>query len=98
MSEKVMSFRGFPLDLLWLGAEHTNLPVAADQAGEATPAAAIAVDCLDIARQLQSNLGKSGISHFSGVPDIFRADLARKIMGGPNWRRGFNTVLGELRP
>ena len=70
----------FVKTMLRLGGERDRLTVVADQIGGPTPARDIAHACLQIARALQADPGKSGIQHFSGAPDTSWADFARAIM------------------
>ncbi|MCL4167620.1 UNVERIFIED_CONTAM: hypothetical protein GTU68_065722 [Idotea baltica] len=65
--------------MLRLGAERDGLTIVADQIGGPTTAASIADACLEIAKQLVANPGKSGTFHFSGGPDVSWADFAREI-------------------
>jgi dTDP-4-dehydrorhamnose reductase len=69
----------FVKTMLRLGAERDALSVVADQVGGPTAAGDIAAACLDIARQLQADPGKTGTYHFSGTPDVSWADFAREI-------------------
>lgn len=69
----------FVKTMLRLGAERDRLTIVADQVGGPTPAADIAAACLDIARQLVADPGKSGTYHLSGAPDVSWADFARAI-------------------
>ncbi len=66
--------------MLRLGAERDQLAVVGDQIGGPTQASAIAAACVEIAGQLTQDAGKSGVYHFSGVPDVSWADFAREIM------------------
>ncbi|MGR3630921.1 MAG: dTDP-4-dehydrorhamnose reductase [Limimaricola soesokkakensis] len=70
----------FVKTMLRLGAERDELRVVADQVGGPTPAAAIARACVTIAETLAADPGRSGIYHFSGVPDTSWACFAREIM------------------
>ena len=70
----------FVKTMLRLGAARDRLTVVADQIGGPTPARDIAHACLQIARALQADPGRSGIQHFSGAPDTSWADFARAIM------------------
>lgn len=65
--------------MLRLGADRDALTIVADQIGGPTPAADIAVACLVIAEQLQTDPHKAGTYHYSGAPDISWADFARTI-------------------
>lgn len=69
----------FVKTMLRLGADRDRLTIVADQVGGPTCAADIARACLDIARQLAADPGKSGIYHFSGGPDVSWAGFAREI-------------------
>jgi dTDP-4-dehydrorhamnose reductase len=69
----------FVKTMLRVGPERGHLRVVSDQVGGPTPAAAIAAACLDMARQLASDPGKSGTYHFAGAPDTSWAGFARAI-------------------
>ncbi|MFV8556621.1 dTDP-4-dehydrorhamnose reductase [Sulfitobacter sp. SBS6] len=69
----------FVKTMLRLGAEREALTIVADQIGGPTGAAEIAPACIKIAKTLVSEPEKSGIYHFSGVPDTSWADFARAI-------------------
>jgi len=69
----------FVKTMLRLGSERDRLTIVADQIGGPTPAAAIAAACVEIARQLARDPGKSGTWHFSGAPEVSWADFAREI-------------------
>lgn len=70
----------FVKTMLRLGAERDALRIVADQIGGPTPAAALAQACVTIAETLAADPGRSGIYHFSGVPDTSWAGFAREIM------------------
>lgn len=53
--------------------------VVGDQVGGPTPARDIARACIEIAIQLQSNLKKSGIYHYSGFPDVSWCEFANEV-------------------
>lgn len=65
--------------MLRLGGERDGLTIVADQIGGPTTAASIADACLEIAKQLVADPGKTGTFHFSGGPDVSWADFAREI-------------------
>ncbi len=69
----------FVKTMLRLGAERERLTIVADQIGAPTPARAIAAACLEIARQLIAEPGKSGIYHFQGAPLVSWAGFAQEI-------------------
>lgn len=69
----------FVKTMLRLGAERDRLTIVADQMGGPTPARAIAETCLEIARHIAADPSKSGITHYSGAPDVSWADFAREI-------------------
>lgn len=69
----------FVRTMLRLSETHDELRVVDDQIGGPTPARAIAAACLELARQLQVDPGKSGTYHFSGAPDVSWCDFARAI-------------------
>lgn len=69
----------FVTTMLRLSETNDSLNVVADQVGGPTPADALARACLAIASQLGNDPSKSGIYHFSGAPDVSRADFARQI-------------------
>ncbi|UWR20810.1 dTDP-4-dehydrorhamnose reductase [Sulfitobacter pontiacus] len=74
----------FVKTMLRLGAEREALTIVADQIGGPTSAAEIAQACITIAGTLVSEPEKSGIYHFSGVPDTSWADFARAIFDAAN--------------
>ena len=74
----------FVKTMLRLGAERESLTIVADQIGGPTGAAEIARACIKIAKTLVSEPEKSGIYHFSGVPDTSWADFARAIFDAAN--------------
>lgn len=78
----VISTRGrnFVTTIAQLGRNLDQLSVVADQVGGPTPACAIANACASLAQQLITQPELSGIYHFSGTPDISRADFARDIL------------------
>jgi dTDP-4-dehydrorhamnose reductase len=78
----VFSARGanFVTTMLRLGAERAELTVVADQVGGPTPAGAVADACLQLAETLRAAPALSGTYHFSGTPEVSRADFAREIM------------------
>ncbi len=71
--------RNFVTTMLRLSETRDALSVVADQTGGPTPADAIADACLKIAKALVSGGGKSGVYHFTGMPDVTWADFARAI-------------------
>ena len=70
----------FVKTMLRLSETRKTITVVADQIGGPTPAAAIAVALVDMARKLVTDPAKSGTSHFSGAPDTRWADFARAIL------------------
>ncbi|MEL7393042.1 MAG: dTDP-4-dehydrorhamnose reductase [Pseudomonadota bacterium] len=69
----------FVKTMLRLSETRDHLTIVADQVGGPTPADAIAAACLEIVRQLEAEPSKTGTYHFSGAPDVSRADFARAI-------------------
>lgn len=69
----------FVKTMLRLAESHDELRVVNDQFGGPTPARAIASACLELARQLQVDPGKSGTYHFTGAPDVSWCDFGRAI-------------------
>lgn len=69
----------FVKTMLRLSESHDELRVVDYQIGGPTPARAIASACLELARQLRADPGKSGTYHFSGAPDVSWCDFARAI-------------------
>lgn len=69
----------FVKTMLRLSETHDELRVVNDQIGGPTPARAVAAACLELARQLHVDPGKSGTYHFSGAPDVSWCDFARAI-------------------
>ncbi|SOC18172.1 dTDP-4-dehydrorhamnose reductase [Rhodobacter maris] len=82
----------FVKTMLRLSETREKLTIVADQIGGPTPARAIAVACLEIARQLSENPAKSGTYHFSGAPDVSWADFAREIFV----QAGRTTVVEDI--
>ncbi len=74
----------FVKTMLRLGAERDRLTIVADQIGAPTPARDIARACLDMARQLSADPGKSGTYHFQGAPACNWAGFAREIFTQAN--------------
>ena len=62
-----------------LGATRDTLSVVADQIGAPTAAGDIAGACLQIARQLQEDPGKTGTYHYQAQPFASWADVARAV-------------------
>lgn len=69
----------FVKTMLRLGKERERLTIVADQIGAPTPARDIAGACLEMARQLIADPGKSGTYHFAGAPQTSWAGFAREI-------------------
>jgi dTDP-4-dehydrorhamnose reductase len=69
----------FVKTMLRLGVERDQLSIVADQIGAPTPARAIAAACLEMARQLAEDPGKSGIYHLQGAPEVSWAGFAAEI-------------------
>lgn len=69
----------FVKTMLRLSQTRDALNVVSDQIGGPTPARAIAAATVSIARELQRDIAKSGIYHFSGTPYVSWADFARAI-------------------
>ncbi|MGV0878423.1 dTDP-4-dehydrorhamnose reductase [Martelella sp. FLE1502] len=69
----------FVKTMLRLAESRDSLTIVADQIGGPTSARAIALACKVMAEQLIRDPAKSGIYHFSGVPDTSWADFARAI-------------------
>ena len=69
----------FVKTMLRLGAEREALTIVADQIGGPAGAAEIAQACITIAKNLVTEPKRSGIYHFSGVPDTSWANFARAI-------------------
>jgi dTDP-4-dehydrorhamnose reductase len=65
--------------MLRLGRSRDALSVVADQLGGPTPADALAVACLRLAKTLETEPDIAGIYHLSGAPDTSWADFARAI-------------------
>jgi dTDP-4-dehydrorhamnose reductase len=74
----------FVKTMLRLSETHDALNVVADQIGGPTPARDIAAACLQIAEQLVQDPRKSGIYHFSGLPDVSWAEFATEIFAQAN--------------
>ena len=69
----------FVKTMLHLSETHDALNVVADQIGGPTPAIDIAETCLSMAEQLIADPSKSGTYHYSGAPDVSRADFATAV-------------------
>ena len=69
----------FVKTMLRLGKERDRLTIVADQIGAPAPARDIAAACLQMARQLMADPGKSGTYHFAGLPQTSWAGFAREI-------------------
>lgn len=69
----------FVKTMLRLSESNDELRVVDDQVGGPTPARAIAAACLELARQLQVDPGKSDTYHFTGTPEVSWCDFARAI-------------------
>lgn len=69
----------FVKTMLRLGAARDRLTIVADQIGAPTPARDIAQACLDMARQLRADPGKSGTYHLQGSPEVSWAGFAVEI-------------------
>ncbi len=65
--------------MLQLSKTNFTLNIVADQIGGPTPAKNIATACLNIAKQLIKNPSKAGTYHFSGYPNVSRAEFAVAI-------------------
>ena len=65
--------------MLRLSGSKESLNVVDDQVGGPTPASDIAKTCKEIAQQLIGSPQKSGIFHFSGLPDISWCEFANAI-------------------
>ena len=82
----------FVKTMLRLGAERDRLTIVADQIGAPTPARDIAQACLDMARQLSADPGKSGTYHLQGCPEVSWAGLAVEIFA----QTGVDCVVAEI--
>ena len=82
----------FVKTMLRLGAERDRLTIVADQIGAPTPARDIAQACLDMARQLSADPGKSGTYHLQGSPEVSWAGLAVEIFA----QTGVDCVVAEI--
>jgi len=69
----------FVKTMLRLSETRNTLNVVADQIGGPTPARDIASACLMIAQHLRDDPSKSGIYHYSGVPNVSWAEFASEI-------------------
>ncbi|MEP4037185.1 dTDP-4-dehydrorhamnose reductase [Pseudophaeobacter sp.] len=69
----------FVKTMLRLGAERESLTIVADQIGAPTPARDIATACLEMARQLRTEPGKSGTYHLQASPEVSWAGFAAEI-------------------
>ncbi|UWQ61089.1 dTDP-4-dehydrorhamnose reductase (plasmid) [Leisingera caerulea] len=82
----------FVKTMLRLGKDRERLTIVADQIGAPTPARDIAAACLEIARQLQQDPGKSGTYHFAGAPQTSWAGFAREIFA----RAGVDCAVEDI--
>ncbi len=82
----------FVSSILRRAGEQDRIDVVADQIGGPTPARALAEAAIRIAERLGATPELSGIVHFSGAPDISRADFARKICQ----TAGFGTEIRDI--
>ncbi len=82
----------FVRTMLRLGKERERLTVVADQIGAPTPARDIAAACLEMARQLAHDPGKSGTYHFAGQPETSWAGFAREIFA----RAGLSCEVADI--
>ena len=69
----------FVKTMLQLSEMRDNLCIVSDQIGGPTAAADIAGACLTIAKAFQRGRGVNGTFHFTGNPDVSKADFAREI-------------------
>ena len=74
----------FVKTMLRLGAERDQLSIVADQIGAPTPARDIAAACLEVARQLRADPGKSGTYHLQAAPEVSWAGFAAEIFAQGN--------------
>lgn len=65
--------------MLRLSKNRSTVEVVCDQFGGPTPAEEIAKACVEILSQLSLDIGKSGIYHFAGEPDVSWSELAQFI-------------------
>ncbi len=72
--------RNFVTAILDGAKSRDELAVVGDQFGGPTSANSVAAACISIAHQLAERQVDSGIYHFSGSPDVSRADFAREII------------------
>ena len=84
--------RNFVKTMRRLGASQHQVNVVADQIGGPTPADALAAACLGIAEALLQQPERLGIYHFSGVPWVSWAELAREVMA----RSGSSCAVAEV--
>ena len=78
----IISSRGknFVKTILELSKNNFELSVVNDQIGGPTPAINVALSCLQIAKMLIEDPKKSGIYHYSGLPNVSWNFLAKKII------------------
>ena len=69
----------FVKTMLSLSETRDRLNVVDDQIGGPTPACDIAKTCVEIANQLINDPEKSGVYHFSGMPDVSWCEFANTI-------------------
>ena len=71
--------KNFVKTMLRLSANRETIKVVGDQAGGPTCARDIAHTCVAIAKQLIQNPNKTGIYHYSGMPDVSWCQFANAI-------------------
>lgn len=69
----------FVKTMLRLGGERDALSVVGDQIGAPTCAHDIAAACLQIAKQLRDEAGKTGTYHYQSRPEASWAEVAREV-------------------
>ena len=82
----------FVKTMLQLSETHQHLCIVSDQIGGPTAAADIAEACLTIAQAFYNGQGASGTFHFTGSPDVSKADFSREIFS----QAGRNIVVEDI--
>ena len=88
----------FVKTMLKLSEMRDNLCIVSDQVGGPTAAADIADACLTIAKAFHSGQGVNGTFHFTGSPDISKADFAREIFTQAGLKVVVNDILTSAYP
>lgn len=83
--------RNFLKTIIRISGDRTMLKIVGDQMGGPTPARSIASTLLTLADALRDGQ-RGGTYHYSGAPDVSRADFARDILAAANRPVGVTKV------